>query len=124
MFRNPHARATAIDVAEIGRRMQAIEKRLERMSNGRSVSRWSAGVSQATDRAGDVVATALSEIADRFRGGARSVSGEASRFGNEAARLGNDALRRVAEEVEHRPLMLLAVAAGLGFLVGAVARRS
>jgi ElaB/YqjD/DUF883 family membrane-anchored ribosome-binding protein len=47
---------------------------------------------------------------------------EAVRFGNEAARfgakVGNDALERVASEVEHRPLITLAVAIGVGILIG------
>jgi hypothetical protein len=36
----------------------------------------------------------------------------------EAAKLGNDALRRLSNEVEHRPLVTLAVAVGVGILVG------
>ena len=53
----------------------------------------------------------LSSIADRFRGGADSMS-------DEAAKLGNDALRRLSNEVEHRPLVTLAVAVGVGIVVG------
>ena len=78
---------------------------------------------QATDRVGEIIATALGDAADRFRGGARSVGDEAARFGQEAARVGNDALRRISEEVEHRPLFMLAIAAGVGFLVGLAGRR-
>jgi ElaB/YqjD/DUF883 family membrane-anchored ribosome-binding protein len=66
---------------------------------------------------------ALAEVIDRFRGGARSVGDEATRVGQEAARLGNNALRRLSDEVEHRPLMILAVAAGIGFLAGLSQRR-
>jgi ElaB/YqjD/DUF883 family membrane-anchored ribosome-binding protein len=43
---------------------------------------------------------------------------EAARFGNEAAKFGNDALHRMASEVEHRPLVILAVAVGVGILIG------
>jgi len=126
MFGTSRTRITADDIAEMGRRMQAIERRLGRMANGgaQRVSALSGGVSQATDRVGDMVASALSDIADRFRGGARSVGDEASRFGQEAARFGNDALRRLSHEVEHRPLVLLAVAAGIGFLAGMAGRRN
>ena len=63
-------------------------------------------------------------MVDRFRGGARS-RGEAARFGQDAARfgheatkLGGDALRRVSTEVERRPLMMIAVAVGVGLLIG------
>jgi ElaB/YqjD/DUF883 family membrane-anchored ribosome-binding protein len=49
---------------------------------------------------------------------------EAVRFGNEAAKfgakVGNDALERVASEVEQRPLVTLAVAIGVGILIGMV----
>jgi ElaB/YqjD/DUF883 family membrane-anchored ribosome-binding protein len=62
-------------------------------------------------------------MADRFRGKAGSVSDQAGRMGNEAAKLGNDALRRLSREVEHRPLVTLAVAVGVGILIGVASRR-
>jgi ElaB/YqjD/DUF883 family membrane-anchored ribosome-binding protein len=40
---------------------------------------------------------------------------EAAKFG---AKVGNDALERVASEVERRPLVTLAVAIGIGILIG------
>jgi hypothetical protein len=46
---------------------------------------------------------------------------QAVRFGNEAAKfgakLGNDALHRMASEVEHRLMITLAVAVGVGIRV-------
>ena len=45
---------------------------------------------------------------------------EAAKIGSEAAKLGNDALRCLSKEVEHRPLATLAVAVGVGILVGLV----
>jgi len=57
----------------------------------------------------------LSSIADRFHAGAHSMS-------DDAAKLGNDALRRLSNEVEHRPLITLAVAVGVGILVGLASR--
>jgi ElaB/YqjD/DUF883 family membrane-anchored ribosome-binding protein len=110
------------DFAELERRLGALEKRLGR-SASRSSFKISSGVSQATDRVGELITAALNEAGSRFRGGARGVSAEASHLGEEAARLGNDALRRLTNEVEQRPLVMLAVAAGLGFLVGIAARR-
>jgi hypothetical protein len=41
---------------------------------------------------------------------------------DEAAKLGNDALRRLSNEVEHRPLITLAIAVGVGILVGLASR--
>ena len=64
------------------------------------------------------VAAVLSSIADRFRGGANSLGDEAAKIGSEAAKLGNDALHRLSKEVEHRTLVTLAVAVGVGILVG------
>ena len=113
-----YSRAIAADVAEIERRLRSLEKRLER--TGGIVS---AGASQAVDRSGEVIANALGDMAERFRGGARSMSGEALKFGNGAAQLGNDALRRIAHEVERRPLTAIAVVAGIGILLGFSSRR-
>ncbi len=119
MFRQSgYSRAISADISEIERRLRALEKHLERAGG-----RTSASAMQAADRIGDAVASALSDVGDRFRSGTRSVGGEAVKLGNEAAKLGNDALRRLADEVEHRPLITLAVAAGVGFLVGLAAHR-
>ena len=107
---------------DMERRVLALEKRLGRTAS-RASSNISAGVSQATDRVGELIAAALNEAGSRFRGGARGVGAEASHLGHEAARLGNDALRRLSDEVEQRPLVMLAVAAGLGFLIGIAGRR-
>jgi ElaB/YqjD/DUF883 family membrane-anchored ribosome-binding protein len=71
----------------------------------------------------ETVAAALSSMADRFRGGANLMGDEAAKIGSEAAKLGNDALRRLSKEVEHRPLLTLAVAVGVGILVGLVSHR-
>jgi ElaB/YqjD/DUF883 family membrane-anchored ribosome-binding protein len=136
MFRqSSHLRASAADIAEIERRMLALENRLERLADsaGDSLSnaagRASAGAAEASDRIGAAVTAALGEIAQRFRGSSRAASettaklgGEAVRYGNEAAKLGNDAVRRLVDEVERRPLMTLAVAAGVGLLVGLAGR--
>jgi ElaB/YqjD/DUF883 family membrane-anchored ribosome-binding protein len=110
------------DLAEMEQRLGALEKRISRTASEAS-SNVSSGVSQATDRVSELITAALSEAGNRFRGGARGLSAEASYLGDEAARLGNDAMRRLSNEVEQRPLVMLAVAAGLGFLVGIAARR-
>jgi ElaB/YqjD/DUF883 family membrane-anchored ribosome-binding protein len=120
-----YARTSALDLASIERRMQDLEKRLTRMTSaaGRTSSSMSAGVSDATDRVTDLLTSALAEISDRFRGGARSVGDEATRLRQGATDLGAQALRRLSAEVEHRPLVLLAVAAGVGLLIGLAAAR-
>ena len=117
-----YSRAMSADLAEIERRLRALEKRLERAG-----SRTASGAVQAADRMGDAIASALSDMSDRFRDGSRSVGGGALKLGNEAAKeaakLGHDALQRLADEVERRPLTTLAIAAGVGLIVGLAAHR-
>ena len=74
-------------------------------------SRTATDAARAADGIGDAVASALSGMADRLRGGATSA-------GRGAAKLGQDALRRLTDEAEHRPLVLMAVAVGVGILIG------
>jgi ElaB/YqjD/DUF883 family membrane-anchored ribosome-binding protein len=80
------------------------------------------------DRAGEAIASALNDIADRFGSRARSVSKDAGRISErwsaDAMHLGDEALRRVAREVEQRPLVTLAIAMGIGALAaGLLSRR-
>jgi ElaB/YqjD/DUF883 family membrane-anchored ribosome-binding protein len=118
-----HQRSSAFapNISALEGRLHALEKELEKMGRGAG-RRASAGVSAAGDHIGDAIASAVTEIVDRFRGGRRLAEDEAVRFGNEAAKfgakVGNDALQRVASEVEHRPLVTLAVAIGVGILIG------
>jgi hypothetical protein len=113
--------AFATNVSAIEGRLRALEHELERI--GRTAGQHtSAGMSAAGDHVGDAIASAVNEIVDRFRSGRRLAGAEAARFGNEAvkfgAKVGNDALHRMAREVEHRPLVILAVALGVGILIG------
>jgi ElaB/YqjD/DUF883 family membrane-anchored ribosome-binding protein len=109
--------AFASNVSAIEGRLRALESELKRIRRtaGRHAS---AGMSAAGDHIGD----AVTEIVDRFRSGGRLAGDEAARFGNEAAKFGatfgNAALRRMASEIEHRPLVTLAVAVGVGILIG------
>jgi ElaB/YqjD/DUF883 family membrane-anchored ribosome-binding protein len=85
--------------------------------------RVSARAATSTDQIGETVASVLSNIAERFRGSAGSMSDEASKFGSDAAALGSDALRRLSKEVAQRPLILLGVAVAVGLLVGLAGHR-
>jgi ElaB/YqjD/DUF883 family membrane-anchored ribosome-binding protein len=117
MFRQSgYSRAIAADIGEINRRLRALETTLERVGG-----RASASAGRAADRVSETVAAALGSIAERFRDG--SLRDDAARYGNEAAKLGNVALRRLSNEVEHRPLVTLAVAVGVGILVGLASHR-
>jgi ElaB/YqjD/DUF883 family membrane-anchored ribosome-binding protein len=98
------------NVREIERRLRSLEQQLERGG-----VRTSASTAEVVERVGAAIAPVLSSIAYRFRGGAHSMS-------DEAAKLRNDALRRISNEVEHRPLITLAVAVGVGIVVGLASR--
>jgi ElaB/YqjD/DUF883 family membrane-anchored ribosome-binding protein len=113
--RSNYARATSPDAGDMARRVRALEERLKRVGNREPVAEQ--------DSVGETIASALSGIADRFRGGANSMGDEAANLGSEVAKLGNDAWRRLSKEVEHRPLVTLAVAVGVGILVGLVSHR-
>jgi hypothetical protein len=105
--------------ADLDRLLRDIEHRLSRMS--RTASRAAPG---AVDRVSDTVVSALNDITDRLRGPARATVEDARQFGDEALRAGNEALRKLRREAEQRPLLLLAVAVGVGALaLGFLSRR-
>src|SRR5262245_50350958 len=110
----------AREFAEVERRMQHLEQRLDRLGSiaSRTAASGVAPAAQATERVSDALVSALSDLVDRFRGGARSIESsrfgqDAARFGYEASKLGGEALRRVSTEVERRPLMMIGVAIGV-----------
>jgi ElaB/YqjD/DUF883 family membrane-anchored ribosome-binding protein len=107
---------------EIGQLMRDLETRVGRLN---SLTRR--GMSHATNDARDYVSDTLSETAERLRNGAAETAERfregAQGVGDEAARLSHDALRRIEDEVGQRPLLMLAIAAGIGFLAGTAGRR-
>jgi ElaB/YqjD/DUF883 family membrane-anchored ribosome-binding protein len=125
MFRH---RSTDFDtrVGSIASHLRAIEKELEGI--GRSAGRRaSARAFSAGDQITDVVGPILNELLQRFGRGQRVAVDQAASFGNDAinvgARLGNGAIGRVAIQAKHRPMATLAVAIGVGLLIGFAARR-
>ena len=62
------------EFAEIERRMQRLERRLEGLGSvaARTAASGFASAAQATDRVGDALVSALGDLVDRFRGGART----------------------------------------------------
>ena len=111
--RSTYSRAISTEIGDIDQRLRALERRLEGIG-----SRSAASATQAVDHVGDTIASALSGVAERLRGPANSMREEVAKIGGDAAKLGDRALRRIADEVEHRPLITLAVAVGVGVLVG------
>ena len=116
--------AFATRISTIEGHLRAIEKELQRFE--RKAGRH-AHVSAAGDQISDAIAPILSEIIERYRSVRRVAGEETARFGNEAVKIGGgistNALHRIATEVEHRPLVTLAVAAGIGILIGIAGRR-
>ena len=126
MFRH---RSTDFDtrVGTITGHLRAIEKELGGI--GRSAGRGvSAGAVATGGHIADAIGPILSEIVDRFGRGQRVAADQAASFGNEAVnfgtRVGNDAIGRVVSEAKHRPMATLAVAVGVGLLIGFAVRRS
>jgi ElaB/YqjD/DUF883 family membrane-anchored ribosome-binding protein len=103
--------ATARDIAEIGRLLRELEARFESLGGSAK-----ADAAQAGGAAADMLSDALLAVTERVRETARSASGE-------AARVGSDAVHRIESEIGHRPFAMLAVAAGIGFLLGYLNRR-
>jgi ElaB/YqjD/DUF883 family membrane-anchored ribosome-binding protein len=107
--------AAAEEIAAIEDLMNDLEKRLRRLSGTARGEASSAG--------GDVrdfVSEALERITGRVRESASNVSHSVA---DEASRLGGDALKKLSDEVEQRPFLMLAIAAGIGFMAGLANRR-
>src|SRR5262245_13288920 len=124
------ARAASRDLADLGQRVHDLQQGLAQLAayvaaNARQASsavpeRLSAAVPDGlTDRL-DGLTDRLSDLSHRvgttLRHNARSV-------GSEAARVSTGALNRLEDEMINRPLLVIAVAAGIGFLLGALNRR-
>jgi ElaB/YqjD/DUF883 family membrane-anchored ribosome-binding protein len=73
------------------------------------------GASHAVDGVSDLVQGALSGAADRVRDNARAVS-------DDAAKISNQAINQIATQIDKRPLLTLAIAAGIGFAAGFMRR--
>jgi ElaB/YqjD/DUF883 family membrane-anchored ribosome-binding protein len=117
-------RSTAFgpSVAAIQKHLGAVEKELEKI--GRIAGdRTSAAAATASDQVGDAISTILNEMMERFRQGRQAAGDQAGRLSNQAlnlgAKYGSDALQRAASEVEERPLVTVAIALGIGILIGA-----
>lgn len=115
MFGRSDSRALSAGTREIAGRLSALEERVKRIGSREPAAE--------PDSIGEAIASALSGVAAQLRGGADSFGKEAANFGSDAARLGNQALRRLTREIEHRPLVTLGVAVGVGILVGLVSHR-
>jgi ElaB/YqjD/DUF883 family membrane-anchored ribosome-binding protein len=111
-----YGRAISSEVGEIERRLRLLEKSLERIG-----ARTSSDARVSASGLGEAIASALFGWADRFRQGANSLGDRSTAFGKDATRYGAAALSRVSDETGQRPLIALAVALGVGILIGMAA---
>ncbi|HZT27758.1 MAG TPA: hypothetical protein VFA57_18870 [Pseudolabrys sp.] len=107
--------AAAEEVAAIEDLISDLEKRLRRLSG--SVRKEASGASSDVR---DFVGEALERITSRVRDSASDVTASVA---DQAARVGTDAYEKLTEKVEQHPLLMLAAAAGIGFLAGLANRR-
>lgn len=110
------AKSVAADeIAAIEDLIGDLEKRLRRLSTTAKTE-----ASGASSDVGDFVSEALAGIMERVRD---SASGVSKSVADEATKIGADAFKKITDEVEHRPLLMLGIAAGIGFLAGLANRR-
>ena len=105
----------ADEIAAIEDLVNDLEARLRRLAG---TAKREAGGASGDVR--DFVSDALSGIMARVRESAASMG---QTVADETTRVGTDAIKKLADEVEQRPLLMLGVAAGIGFLAGLANRR-
>jgi ElaB/YqjD/DUF883 family membrane-anchored ribosome-binding protein len=123
----PRARDFEPRIDAIVSHLRAIEGELGRI--GRTAGEGaSAGITAAGDQIADVIGPILREIRQRFGGRAQAAVDDAMDYGSDAlqtgARLGSEALSRLARGAKERPLITVAVAIGIGMLIGLAGRGS
>lgn len=102
--------AAAEEIAAIEDLMSDLEKRLRRLSG--NAKREASG---ATGDVGEFVSEALARIMARV---SDSADESTDSIADDAARYGADAIKKLTQEIEQRPLIMLGIAAGIGFLAG------
>jgi ElaB/YqjD/DUF883 family membrane-anchored ribosome-binding protein len=108
-----YTRALSSEVGEIERRLRILERSIEKLG-----ARASSNARDTADGLGEAVASALSSWVERFRQSASSLGDESAALGKDAARYGTAALNKISNETEQRPLIAVAVALGVGILIG------
>ena len=112
------AATSANEISAIEELVGDLERRLHRLSET-----GDAGRGELADDAGEIsdfVRKTLDDITNRVRKTAANVGQSVA---NGASRFGSDTARKIADEVDQKPFTMLAVAAGIGFLVGFANRR-
>ena len=112
MTASSYNQAFSSEIGDIERRVKALQRGLEKLG-----THASSNARDSTDGLSEAVASALSTWADRFRQGTNSLGDQSAAFGKDAARYGT-ALNQISKETEQRPLVAIAVALGIGILIG------
>lgn len=113
-------------LAAIAGTLRAIEKELGRV--GQSAGRTTAvRATAAGNQIVDAIVPVLNDILDHFGRGQRAAVDEAVSFWDEAfkigTKMGSNALEKAVVQTKKRLLVTLAVAMGLGILIGMASRR-
>jgi ElaB/YqjD/DUF883 family membrane-anchored ribosome-binding protein len=108
-----YPRAISSDVGNIERRLRILQNGIEKLRTPTS-----SNTRDTADGLGEAVASALSNWADRFRQGTNSLGEQSATFSKDAARHGTAALSQISKETEQRPLVAIAVALGVGVVIG------
>jgi ElaB/YqjD/DUF883 family membrane-anchored ribosome-binding protein len=100
--------------AEVADMIASLDERINRLN-----TLTKQGASHAADSANDILLNAISGFTGRATQQAQAGISSAS---DEVAKLGTTAVNRFVREIDKRPLLTLAIAAGIGFIAG-LARR-
>ena len=96
--------------AEVDDMIASLQAKIDRLN---SISKQ--GAAHAAEGANDVMLNAISGLTGQVSGRMQNTAKSAS---DEVAKFGNQALRRIVSEIDHRPFLTLAIAAGIGFIAG------
>ena len=101
--------------AEIDDMIASLQAKIDRLNE---ISKQ--GVSHAAGGASDVMVNAISGLTGQMTGRMQDTAKSAS---DDVAKFGNQALKRIVSEIDQRPFLTLAIAAGIGFIAGLVRPR-
>lgn len=119
-----HHRARDFDPpSAIAHHLRGIQDELSRLGRGAG-RRGADSAAAAGSHIADAVAPLLHGVGSGFRRGGRAAYYGATGLGDMSSRFGSRAVTRLSDHAQHRPLIMLAVAMGVGVLIGAACRRS
>jgi ElaB/YqjD/DUF883 family membrane-anchored ribosome-binding protein len=94
----------------------------DRLARLNGISRQ--GAAHAGEGVQDFIADTLDQLTSKaVQHFAEPMQERVSELTDGAARMGNKAIKRVSREIDRRPLLTLAIAAGVGYLAGMATRR-